>query len=93
MNSKGVSPLAATLLLIVFAVALGILTMTLGGSYLDEKASSPRFIEGCVVVPLEENSFTLPVRVYGETGSVEQEAICTIPPVALDNPLKVAVQS
>ena len=33
MNKKGLSPLVATLLLVVFALAIGTITMTFGKSY------------------------------------------------------------
>ena len=33
MNEKAISPLTATLILVVFAIALGIITMSLGRGY------------------------------------------------------------
>ena len=47
MNSKGVSPLVATLLLIIFSVLLGWLTMHLGQSYIEDigpEDAKPSFI-------------------------------------------------
>jgi flagellin-like protein len=38
MNKRGVSPLVATLLLIAFAIALGLVVMNWGKSYIEEKA-------------------------------------------------------
>ena len=38
MNKRGVSPLVATLLLIAFAIALGLVVMNWGKSYIEEKS-------------------------------------------------------
>ena len=85
-SRKGVTPLIATLLLIVFAVALGILTMSVGGSYLEGQAfDEPTDVGGCVVVDAsslspESTVFNLPsVTVYGDAGAVHRSAECTVP--------------
>jgi len=38
MNKRGISPLIATILLIAFAIALGLVVMNWGKSYIEEKA-------------------------------------------------------
>ena len=38
MNKKGLSPMVATLLLIAFAIALGLVVMSWGKGYIEEKA-------------------------------------------------------
>lgn len=38
MNKRGVSPLVATLLLIAFAIAIGLVVMNWGKSYIEEKS-------------------------------------------------------
>lgn len=55
MNKRAVSPLVATILLIVFAMVLGIIVMNVGGSYLAleedqgvEKVSVLGIIDKCV---------------------------------------------
>jgi len=81
-SRRGVTPLVATLLLIVFAIALGVLTMSVGGSYLQEK-NVPLEIAGCAVVPASESAqgveFMLPsITIYGSQGSMKKSAQCTV---------------
>jgi flagellin-like protein len=55
MNKKGISPLVATILLIAFAIALGLVVMNWGKSYIEEKAeftAGPSDVSGCGLVEL-----------------------------------------
>lgn len=54
MNKKGVSPLVATLLLIAFAIALGLVVMNWGKSYIEEKSEFTAGVEvgSCGLVEL-----------------------------------------
>ncbi|MBW2973678.1 hypothetical protein KY346_04760 [Candidatus Woesearchaeota archaeon] len=45
MNKKGVSPLIATILLILFSIALGAVVMSWGEAYIEEKAEFVRGIQ------------------------------------------------
>lgn len=67
----------ATLLLIVFAIALGIITMMLGGSYLEDSASL-EVLEGCSYVPLDGTSFSLDVKAISDDKIITQSAQCTL---------------
>lgn len=55
MNKKALSPLVATILLIAFAIALGIVVMSWGKSYIEEKAeftAGPMDASACGLVEL-----------------------------------------
>lgn len=54
-NKKGISPAAATLILIAFAIALGAVVMTWGKSYIEEKAEFVGEVEvsGCGTVSFD----------------------------------------
>ncbi len=47
MNSKGITPLVATILLVAFSVGLGALVMSWGEDYIEEKAT---FVQGTAEV-------------------------------------------
>lgn len=47
MNSKGITPLVATILLVAFSVGLGALVMSWGENYIEEKAT---FVQGTAEV-------------------------------------------
>ena len=53
MNKKGLSPIVATLLLIAFAIALGLVVMSWGKGYIEEKAefvAGPTDTSACNVI-------------------------------------------
>ncbi len=55
MNKRAISPLIATILLIAFAIALGLVVMNWGKSYIEEKAeftAGPADVSGCGLVEL-----------------------------------------
>jgi flagellin-like protein len=55
MNKKALSPLVATILLIAFAIALGVVVMNWGKAYIEEKAeftAGPRGSAACGVMDL-----------------------------------------
>ena len=55
MNKRGISPLVTTILLIAFAIALGLVVMNWGKSYIEEKAeftAGPSDASGCGLVEL-----------------------------------------
>ena len=55
MNKRAISPLVATILLIAFAIALGLVVMNWGKSYIEEKAeftAGAADLSGCGLVEL-----------------------------------------
>ena len=55
MDKRAISPLVATILLIAFAIALGLVVMNWGRSYIEEKAeftAGPRDVSACNLVEL-----------------------------------------
>ncbi len=56
MNKKALSPIVATVILIAFAIALGLVVMSWGKSYIEEKAefvAGPSDISACGYVELD----------------------------------------
>lgn len=82
MNKRAISPLIATILLIAFAIALGLVVMNWGKSYIEEKAEftvGPQDLSACNLIQLEFiqvggenkicfNSDTLIVEAFLENG-------------------------
>ncbi len=71
MNKRGVSPLVATLILIMFSVALGALVMNWGKAYIEERAE---FVTGAKTSPLSCDHIDLAIIKVGDT-----QQICTNP--------------
>lgn len=62
MNKRGVSPLVATLILIMFSIALGALVMNWGKAYIEERAE---FVTGAKASPLSCDNIELDVIKVG----------------------------
>jgi len=62
-NKRALSPLAATILLISFAIALGIVILNFGQSIIHETTAQPQTINGQTICPIgcvAEDLFTNP---------------------------------
>ena len=56
-NKKGLSPLVATMLLVVFALVIGTITMNWGRSYVEKMKEEPEvqeFVDSAVVISIKD---------------------------------------
>ena len=77
MNRKGLSPLIATVLLVVFALVIGTITMNWGKSYVEQVEQAgpePDFMESAVIISIRDiNTPLKELQIQYITGRITEE--------------------
>ena len=77
MNKRALSPLVATMLLVVFALVIGTITMNWGRSYVEKMKEEPEvkeFVDSAVVISIKDLDTPLKkLQLNHITGIITQE--------------------
>jgi len=74
MNKKALSPLVATILLVVFALVIGIITMNWGKSYVEKIKEEPKEFESAVIISIKDIDTPLKeLQLQHITGKITKE--------------------
>lgn len=74
MNKKGLSPLVATALLVVFALIIGTITMSWGKSYVEGIGEEGEAFEDTVIISIEDVDTPLKkLQLEYITGKISEE--------------------
>ncbi len=74
MNKKALSPLVATILLVLFSLIIGTITMNWGKSYVEKIEEEPKIRESAIIISIKDIDTPLKeLQIQYITGKITKE--------------------